>query len=160
MTAGGSSPLETRIEPLASIHDRAAFSCAKNGELERYAREQMRQDVRKRAADAFVLVEVPYPTVICGFYTLTSAELRLVDVPPDIAKQLPRYPAVGATLLGRLAVDTRFETCEWIGGPCWSEVISYLLGDALMPKLIAGGDDLVWVELRTLYDRHLAETGA
>lgn len=52
------------------------------------------------------------------------------------------------------------ETCEWIGGPCWSEVISYLRGDALMPKLIAGGDDLVWVELRTLYDRHLAETGA
>jgi len=49
------------------------------------------------------------------------------------------------------------EACEWLGGPCWSEIISYLAGDKLMPRLITDGDEAVWIELRTLYDRHLAE---
>jgi hypothetical protein len=49
------------------------------------------------------------------------------------------------------------EQCEWVAGPCWTEVISYLRGNALMARLIAKGDRAVWAELRTLYDRHLAQ---
>jgi GNAT superfamily N-acetyltransferase len=32
----------------------------------------------------------------------------LPDLPDDLARKLPRYPLVPATLLGRLAVDRRF----------------------------------------------------
>jgi hypothetical protein len=49
------------------------------------------------------------------------------------------------------------EPCEWVAGPCWTEIISYQRGDALMARLIAKGDRAVWMELRMLYDRHLAE---
>ena len=34
--------------------------------------------------------------------------VALSDLPEDIAKKLPRYPKILATLLGRLAADLRF----------------------------------------------------
>jgi predicted GNAT family N-acyltransferase len=47
-------------------------------------------------------------TNICGYYTLSAFSIELAELPSDIAKQLSRYPVVPATLLGRLAVDSRF----------------------------------------------------
>jgi predicted GNAT family N-acyltransferase len=41
---------------------------------------------------------------VAGYYTLSATSVALVDLPPAIAKRLPRYPALPATLLGRLAV--------------------------------------------------------
>ena len=48
---------------------------------------------------------------IAGFYTLTSDNIRLDDLPPELLKQvkLPRYPVAGATLIGRLARDQSFK---------------------------------------------------
>ena len=60
--------------------------------------------------------------VIGGFYTLSSTALRLHDLPDDIAKRLPRYPLIPATLIGRLAIDRRHH------GQGWG---SFLLLDAL-----------------------------
>jgi GNAT superfamily N-acetyltransferase len=51
--------------------------------------------------------------VIGGFYTLSSAALRLHDLPEDIAKRLPRYPLIPATLIGRLAIDRRHHGQGW-----------------------------------------------
>lgn len=44
---------------------------------------------------------------IAGYYTLSSDSIRTDDLPPEIVKQLklPRYPLMGATLIGRLARD-------------------------------------------------------
>ena len=45
---------------------------------------------------------------IAGFYNLSAHVVRLSDLPANVAKKLPRYPAVPATLLGRLAVNSDF----------------------------------------------------
>lgn len=42
--------------------------------------------------------------VVVGYYTLSSFTVVLQDLPEELARRLPRYPNVPATLLGRLAV--------------------------------------------------------
>ncbi|HXW25251.1 MAG TPA: GNAT family N-acetyltransferase [Xanthobacteraceae bacterium] len=93
-----------RIEPLGDQHDRAAFSCGIDA-LDRYFRVQAGQDSRKRIASCFVLVAADGSAA--GYYTLSATGIALVDLPPDLARKLPRYPLVPATLMGRLAVDHR-----------------------------------------------------
>jgi len=46
---------------------------------------------------------------IAGFYTLSATAVDAADLPPDAVRKLPRYPQLPATLLGRLAVDQRFQ---------------------------------------------------
>lgn len=48
---------------------------------------------------------------IAGYYTLSADNIRVDDLPPELVKQLnlPRYPAIGATLIGRLARDLSFQ---------------------------------------------------
>jgi predicted GNAT family N-acyltransferase len=93
------------IEPLASHHDRAAFSCGVEA-LDRYLRTQAGQDRRRGAASCFVALSKQGE--IAGYYTLAMTSIGLTEVPEPIAKRLPRYPRIPATLLGRLAVDLRF----------------------------------------------------
>lgn len=56
-------------------------------------------------AAPFVLV-LPDGTV-GGYYTLSSTSVNLAELPDQVARKLPRYRLVPATLLGRLAVDRR-----------------------------------------------------
>jgi predicted GNAT family N-acyltransferase len=72
--------------------------------LDRYLREQARQDADKRVAAPFVLVTPPMQRVL-GYYTLSASVVEVADLPPEVAKRLPRYPQLPVTLLGRLAVD-------------------------------------------------------
>ncbi|HUI79379.1 MAG TPA: hypothetical protein VLY24_15745 [Bryobacteraceae bacterium] len=44
--------------------------------------------------------------VLAGYYTLSAYRVRLGELPEAIAKSLPHYPLLPATLLGRLAVST------------------------------------------------------
>lgn len=89
--------------PLAKGHDRSAFDCG-NDDLNRYLRQQARQDADKRVAVPFVL-PAPGSQVVRGFYTLSASIISLDDLPPDMMKKLPRYGQLPVTLLGRLAVD-------------------------------------------------------
>ena len=59
---------------------------------------------------------------IGGYYTVSATAVKLADLPDQIARRLPRYPLVPATLLGRLAVDRR---CQGKGYG------RFLLADAL-----------------------------
>lgn len=93
------------IEPLAPEHHRAAFSCGVEA-LDRYLRRQATQDVKKRVAVSFVLT--PDGTTIAGFYTLSQYTVQLDVVPEEMARKLPKYPLVPATLLGRLGVSVKF----------------------------------------------------
>jgi predicted GNAT family N-acyltransferase len=93
------------IEPLATQHDRAAFSCGVAA-LDRYLHRQATQDVKKHVAVVFVLT--PDGKTIAGFYTLSQYTVELDVVPEGIAKKLPKYPLVPATLVGRLAVSVKF----------------------------------------------------
>jgi GNAT superfamily N-acetyltransferase len=95
-----------RVEPLGSHHDRASFVSGAEP-LDRYVRSQAGQDARKNMAAPFVLV-LSHGT-IGGYYTLSATAVKLSDLPDQTARRLPRYPLVPATLLGRLAVDRRFQ---------------------------------------------------
>lgn len=94
-----------RVEPLSDRHDRAAFASGVEP-LDQYLRRQAGQDVRRRVASCFVLV-AGEDTAAIGYYTLAATSIALTDVPEALAKRLPRYPAVPAILMGRLAIDAR-----------------------------------------------------
>lgn len=91
------------IVPLEKGHDRSAFDCG-NEDLNRYLKQQARQDAEKYAAAPFVLVESAAP-IVRGYYTLSSSLIPLDELPADLAKKLPRYDNLPVTLLGRLARD-------------------------------------------------------
>lgn len=94
---------DLRIEPLASAHDRAHFSCGVES-LDTYLRTQAGQDIRRKANAVFVLVAAAQPTNVLGYFTLCATALSQGDVPELARKLIPRYPLVSATLIGRLAV--------------------------------------------------------
>ncbi len=96
-----------KIEPLGD-HDRAAFSCG-NASLDRYIREQASQDVKRGLASVFVITAKDDPKQILAYYTLSSRELRLDQLPEEIAKKAGKYGHVGVTLLGRMAVAEKYK---------------------------------------------------
>ena len=97
---GGSETHEYSIEPLGN-HDRASFSCGVP-ELDRYFQLQARQDASRKVAAPFVLVD-PGGRV-AGYYTLSAYGIQVTELPAEVAKKLPRYPLIPATLLGRFAI--------------------------------------------------------
>lgn len=92
-----------RVEPLGEEHDRTLFLCGVPA-LDRYFRELVGQDVRRRMASCFVAVAASDHRVL-GYYTLSSAGIPATDMPPETVKKLPRYPTLPAIRIGRLAVD-------------------------------------------------------
>jgi GNAT superfamily N-acetyltransferase len=108
-----------RVELLGAQHNRSGFVSGKEA-LDRYFQSQITQDARRRLAAPFVMVMADGG--IGGFYTLSSTALRLLELPEKVVKRLPRYPLVPATLIGRLALDRRYQ------GQGWG---SFLLLDAL-----------------------------
>jgi len=93
-----------RIEALAPRHDRHTFHCGVAA-LDRYIRTQANQDVTRSVAATFVAVPRAAPVLVAGYYTLAATAVETGELPPALARKLPRYPRLPATLLGRLAVD-------------------------------------------------------
>ncbi len=91
------------IEPLGAPHDRSSFSCG-IPPLDRYLQQQAGQDAVKGVSRTYVLVG-PDRVTIAGFYALSAASIPFQKLPEDIARRLPRYPSLPATLLARLAVS-------------------------------------------------------
>lgn len=104
---------EYDVEPLGRDHDRTAFFCGV-ASLDHYLKEIASQDQRRHAAAIFVLVERT-TRVIAGYYTLSAAAVELAVLPDAVKQRLPRYPAVPATLIGRLAVNRRHQG-QGLGG--------------------------------------------
>jgi ribosomal protein S18 acetylase RimI-like enzyme len=88
------------IEPLEKKHRRTDFSCG-NDRIDGYFREVVSQDVKRKYATCFVAREIATDRV-AGFYTLSSSNVPLNEVPEPLAKKLPRYPSVPAVLIGWL----------------------------------------------------------
>jgi predicted GNAT family N-acyltransferase len=84
-------------------HIRSNFCCGEES-LDTYIRKQASQDLKKRVSTVFVLIDDPEMTVL-AYYTLSSYTVNVAALEESFAKRLPRYPALPATLLGRLAVD-------------------------------------------------------
>jgi predicted GNAT family N-acyltransferase len=89
------------FEPLRD-HDKASFFCGLS-ELDDYLHRQAGQDAKRKVATPFVMLDANRS--ILGYYTLSSFSVQGSELPPDLAKKLPRYPLLPATLLGRVAVS-------------------------------------------------------
>jgi ribosomal protein S18 acetylase RimI-like enzyme len=100
-------PVAFRFEALGGHHDRAGFGCGDEA-LDRYFQTQVTQDIRRRVTSCFVVVDSATGQ-LAAYYTLSSASIPLVDLPAEEAKRLPHYPTLPAVLIGRLAVDRRFQ---------------------------------------------------
>jgi GNAT superfamily N-acetyltransferase len=86
-------------------HDRQSFDCGKEP-LNRFLREQARQNADRHLGVAYVVVPNPGSSQIQGYFTLVT---RTVECQlPTPKKKLPTGP-IGVILLGRLAVDQRFQ---------------------------------------------------
>jgi ribosomal protein S18 acetylase RimI-like enzyme len=92
-----------RIEPLSSVHDRARFVSG-SAALDRYLREQVSEDIKRRSVACLVAVDIVNQDVV-GFYTLTATSIASDAPALELVKRLPRYPLVPAALLGRLAIE-------------------------------------------------------
>ncbi|MBS0276367.1 MAG: GNAT family N-acetyltransferase [Proteobacteria bacterium] len=108
-----------RIAPPGN-EKRADFSSGSPA-LDRYFREQVGQDIRRRVTSCFVALDDA--GTIAGFYTLAMTSISPEALPDEHRRKLPRYPTVPAALMGRLAVD-RSHQGEGLGGA--------LVADALM----------------------------
>lgn len=114
---------------LDGAHDRKTFNSGSEP-LDRYLREQVTQDVRRRVAACFVASKDG--TRIAGYYTLASASLLLDELPTSTGNKLPRYPTVPAVRMGRLAVDQGFK-----GQGLGSALLADALGRAARAEIAA-----------------------
>lgn len=96
------------IEPLAPRHDRAAFSCSEPS-LDDYIKTKVNQDLKRRLARCLVLAPRAGDARLLGYYTLSAHTIDLVALDETSRKKLRAYPALPAILIGRLAVDDRFQ---------------------------------------------------
>lgn len=118
--------MEIGIEPLGRHHDRAGFSCGQP-DLDDWFRSRASQDEKRNVARVFVAVSPDLG--VLGFYSLSSLSLSLESLPEDVARKLPRYGAIPAALIGRLARDERARG-QGVG--------ELLLADAIQRILEAG----------------------
>jgi ribosomal protein S18 acetylase RimI-like enzyme len=96
--------MPVRIEPLGDHHDRANFSCGIPA-LDDWFRNRAGQDERRNVSRVFVAVDDRFGLV--GYYTLSSFSIAPDELPHDLSRKLPRYGAIPAVLIGRLARNQR-----------------------------------------------------
>jgi GNAT superfamily N-acetyltransferase len=96
------------IELLDKKHNRDDFDCKKEL-LNNYLKNQAGQDIKRKLSACFVLAESTSDQ-IQGYYTLSNNSIPLSSFPEYIQKKLPRsYISIPTTLLGRLAIDTKYQ---------------------------------------------------
>ncbi|EFG1535751.1 GNAT family N-acetyltransferase [Escherichia coli] len=91
-----------QLTPFNSTYDRTSFLCGSDA-LDRYIKEHVTQDIRRRIAACFVAVDNDHN--IIGYYTLSAASILLTDLPEHLRKKFPRDPTIPAIRMGRLAVS-------------------------------------------------------
>jgi GNAT superfamily N-acetyltransferase len=96
------------IQFLTRQHDRSAFDCGRSS-LNSFLKYNARDDAARFAGGTFVGVLPSDPGVIAGFYTLVYSQIDVDGLPEGVAKRLPRYSKLPAILLGRLAIDKKFQ---------------------------------------------------
>ena len=130
---------EFHIEVLGPDHDRSGFTCGTEA-LDHYFREQVTQDVRRRATACYVALESP-KSRIAGFYTLAAGGILLSDLPSALAKRLPRYPSVPVARLGRLAVDQAYRGRKLGSALLWDAVARSIRSEIAVFALVVDAKD-------------------
>jgi ribosomal protein S18 acetylase RimI-like enzyme len=127
------------IEALGPGHDRSGFSCGVEA-LDRYFREQVTQDMRRRATACYVAREAA-GSKIAGYYTLAAGGVPLAELPAALAKKLPRYPSVPVARLGRLAVDRAYRGRKLGSALLWDAIERSLRSEIAVFALIVDAKD-------------------
>lgn len=95
-------------ETLNSGHRKNEFSCGKEM-LDNYLHRQANQDIKRKLSACFVIID-PETNLLKGYYTLANNSIPQEIIPEEYKKKLPKsYSSIPATLLGRLAIDSRFQ---------------------------------------------------
>lgn len=92
------------IVPSQKGHDRKPFGCGEP-DLDAWFHHRAFQDSKRNIARIFVAVDEALG--VAGFYSLSSFTLSIEDLPEAVGRKLPRYEAIPAALIGRLARDVR-----------------------------------------------------
>lgn len=115
--------MSLRFEVLATHHQRDNFSSGV-AELDQWFRARAGQDQRRNVAQVFVAVR---GRTVVGFYSLSMFTLALDHLPESLAKKLPRYDAIPAALIGRLA-RAESERGTGLGDLLLADAIKRVLG--------------------------------
>ncbi|MCF6306985.1 MAG: GNAT family N-acetyltransferase [Flavobacteriaceae bacterium] len=95
-------------ENLNSNHRKKEFSCGKEM-LDNYLQKQANQDIKRKLSACFVLNDKE-TNLLKGYYTLANNNIPQNLIPTEFQKKLPKsYTSIPTTLLGRLAIDNRFQ---------------------------------------------------
>ena len=108
------------VEALGPAHNRDKFTCGVEP-LDRYFRQQVSQDIRRRLSNCFVAVDSS--GAVAGYYTFSATSLPMTDLSAGEAKRLPRYPLLPAGLIGRLAVGIGY-TGRGLGAALLLDVVA------------------------------------
>ncbi len=93
---------------LQTKHRKKDFHCGK-AMLDNYLHFQANQDIKRKLTACFVYPEED-TNLIKGYYTLANNMIPQSKIPDSIRRKLPKScKSISTTLIGRLAVDTKFQ---------------------------------------------------
>jgi ribosomal protein S18 acetylase RimI-like enzyme len=127
------------IEALASHHDRTGFTSGVPA-LDRYLREQVSQDIRRRVTACYVALDAA-TSAVAGYYTLAASGVPLSDLPGELARRLPRYPLVPVARLGRLAVAQAYRGQQLGAALLWNAATRAAHSDLAVFALVVDAKD-------------------
>lgn len=136
------------IEALGPGHDRTGFASGVDA-LDRYFREQVTQDVRRRTTACYVAIDRERAKV-AGYYTLAAAGVPLTEMPEELGKKLPRYPSVPVARVGRLAVDRSYRGQRLGSSFLWDAGLRALRSELAVFALVVDAKD----EQASFYRHH------
>ncbi|TVR31079.1 MAG: GNAT family N-acetyltransferase [Nitriliruptor sp.] len=90
-----------KVEKLVKSHDRSTFRCGRDELDEWFHTAAMQAQQRNRSARTTVLID---DGTVVGFYSLASHAVAFRAAPQQLVRGVPRYDAVPAVRLARLAI--------------------------------------------------------
>ncbi len=142
-----------RFESLGERHLRlrATFSCGADA-LDRYLRERARREVKQRVAAVRVLYDGEEDR-LAGYYTLSAMAVERTDLPSEITHRVVKYRVYPATLIGRLAVDHRYQG-ERLGGRLLLDALARALATSRDVASVAVITDAKDEEAQSFYEHY------
>jgi GNAT superfamily N-acetyltransferase len=125
-------PIEIEIKPLASAHERGAFSCASTRKIQNFCRNNAMKDHDLYKVRVYVACR-PIEHVVLGYYSLVLTVLNPDDVSGEAQEKFSRVKAVPAIYLAMLGVS---DDCA--GGKIGKRLVAHAIDRALEISEIAG----------------------
>jgi len=92
---------------VTAAQDRSAFCCGTVA-LDRHLMERASQDAKRLIASSLRVKETATGAV-AGYCTLAATSISANELPLEVLKRPPRYPILSAALIGRPAIDARYQ---------------------------------------------------